>query len=394
MTSGSAPCPRIQPLKSLLLVSALCLCSTAPLAGQAAPQADSDVPPGTVPQIQQVNPSEVKAGDRVTVIVQGTNFSGGVLVSSASPTLRIESFRRLSATQLEVQLSVAASAQPETVSLLVTNPASRTAETAIVITGTPAAPPGSVEPSTPASPVAPSNPPAPASPANPPAPTSPAAPGEPSGPPAPEVATVEPTRAGPGMDVNLRVTGKNFVPGTNVSFSNPGVRVLGITCPSSTELIVHIKVAFDALPSVASLFVVNPDDAEVEAPFEVTAKVATKTPRASPAPAPILDSAATQRYSAFHLGSPAEVFQTRGRVKGSLVASSDAIQYQEAGKVLVNISMSAIREIKVSSVASATFHITLISGKSYHFAPGSLRPADARNMVDSLRAALPKKSGG
>jgi hypothetical protein len=52
--------------------------------------------------------------------------------------------------------------------------------------------------------------------------------------------------------------------------------------------------------------------------------------------------------------------------------------------------LSDIKEIKTSSVATATFHITLTSGKAYHFAPGSLRPSDARNLVDSLRKALPQ----
>ena len=45
---------------------------------------------------------------------------------------------------------------------------------------------------------------------------------------------------------------------------------MGVTSPSSTELTVHIKVAKDATPGVASLFVINPDDNEAEAPFEVT----------------------------------------------------------------------------------------------------------------------------
>jgi hypothetical protein len=205
------------------------------------------------------------------------------------------------------------------------------------------------------------------------------------------VATIKPTQVGPGDDIDLKITGANFVQGAKVSFSNPGVRVLRITSPSSTELNVHIKVTFDATPSAASLFVVNPDDNnEVEAPFEVTAKVAAKpTARVSPASPPTPDSSDTRRYDAFHLGSPTEVFQTHGKVKGALVVSAGTIQYQEDGKILINISMSDIREIKVSSIATATFHITLNSGKTYHFAPGSLRPSDARHLVDSLSAAMP-----
>ena len=96
--------------------------------------------------------------------------------------------------------------------------------------------------------------------------------------------TVEPPRVGPGFDLDLKITGKNFVQGAKVSFANPGIRVMGVTSPSSTELTVHIKVARDAAPGVASLYVINPDDREVEAPFEVTGKGAP-TPSTPPSPA-------------------------------------------------------------------------------------------------------------
>jgi hypothetical protein len=418
----------------------------------AAPQADSDIPPDATPRIQQIDPSQAAPGAHVTVIIQGANFSAGAYVSSVSPAVHIESSKRVSGTQLEAQLSVSASAQPSTISLLVSNPASRAAETAfkIVAGEAPAAPPKEyVEPSKPAAPATPpapsapsapaapeapappaaevkpsepAAPPAPAAaaapsapeaPATPSAPTTPAAPAAPSAPvapsapeapatsaappapaapsapaapPGPEVTTIEPPRVGQGFDMDLKITGKNFVQGAKVSFANPGVRVMGITSPSSTELTVHIKVARDAVPGVASLYVINPDDREVETSFEVTGKRAAAPSPASP---PTAGSPDTQRYDAFHLGNPTEIFQVHGKVKGSLVVSSGTIEYQEDGKTLINIALNEIKEIKTSSIATATFHITLTSGKTYHFAPGSLRPSDARSLVDSLRQALP-----
>jgi hypothetical protein len=188
----------------------------------------------------------------------------------------------------------------------------------------------------------------------------------------------------------LKIAGRNFVQGTKVSFANNGIRVMGVTFASSTELTVHIKVASDAATGTASVFVINPDDREVESPFEVTKK-GTLLPPTPPSPASPAtpDSAGTQRFDAFHLGNPAEIFQTHGKVKGSLVISSGTVKYEEDGKTLVNISLSEIKEIKIPSYATATFHITLTSGKTVHFAPGSLRPSDARNIVDSLRKALP-----
>jgi hypothetical protein len=236
-----------------------------------------------------------------------------------------------------------------------------------------------VKPSTPATPQV-----KPSTPATPVVHVAPAAP------PGPEVTAIDPSRVGQGFDVDLKITGRNFVQGTKVSFANNGIRVMGVTSPSSTELTVHIKVASDAAMGTASMFVINPDDREVESPFEVTKK-GTLSPPTLPSPASpsTPDSADTQRFDAFHLGNPAEIFQTHGKVKGSLVVSAGTIKYQEGGQTLVNISLSEIKEIKIPSYATATFHITLTSGKTVHFAPGSLRPSDARSIVDSLRKALP-----
>jgi len=226
------------------------------------------------------------------------------------------------------------------------------------------------------------------------------APVAPDSPAGPEVTAVAPHRVVPGNDIDLTVTGRNFWPGTKVSFANPGIRVLGITRPSEAQLVAHIRVARDITPGPTSLYVFNPDDSEVEIPFEVAARapvtpVHQTTAKASigsaqpAAPAASIANAA-QRFAAFHLGNPAEVFETRGKVKGELVVSSGRLQYQEGSATLVNMSLDDIKEIRVSTIANATFHVTLNSGKTYHFAPGSLRPSDARNIVESLRKALPK----
>ena len=379
----------------MLSLAAVFLCGTASVPAMAAPQAGSGVPPDATPRIQQIDPSHGVPGAHLTVIIQGSNFSSAATVSTVSTAIHVDSSKWISATHLEAELSVSSSAQPSTVSLLVSNSASRAAEAALTIAAGQAQP----SPGIPPAPDAPPSPQAPTNPApqvNPSAPTTPAAPPNPSPPPAPigpQVTTIEPAQVAPGFNLDLRVTGKNFAPGAKVCFANPGVRVLKITSLSDTELRVHIKVTFDATPGVASLFVVNPDDSEVEAPFEVVAKGAAKPP-APPAPASPAapGSPDAQRYSAFHLGSPAEAFQVHGRIKGALVVSAGTIQYQEDGKTLINIPVGDVKEIKASTVAVNTFHITLTSGKVYHFAPGSLRSSDARSLVDSLRAALPTAS--
>lgn len=378
--------------RSVPLALAVLLSITPNTFGQIAPQAD--VPPDTTPQIQQVTPAQAAPGGHVTVTIQGSGFSAGAYVSSVSAAVRVDASKRVSPTQLEAQITVSASAQPGTVSLLVSNPASRSAEAAFKIAtqepAQPAAPPAPLTPPAANPPAGPSAPAAPPVPAAPPSTPPVAAPAAPSG---PVVTTVEPPQVGRGFDLDLKLTGKNFVQGTKVSFANPGIRVMSIISASATELTVHIKVAGDAAAGAGSLFVVNPDDSEVEVPFAVTAKGAA--PVAAPVAAPASTTptapvaAAVERYEAYHLGSPAEIFQAHGRVKGALVVASGTLRYEEDGKTLLTIALTDVREIKTSAVATATFHVTLNSGKTFHFAPGSLRPGDARNLVDALRKELP-----
>lgn len=400
MTHRDSSLEKIRSISRLLLASLL-LCGAAASSLGAAGQTDSEVSPDATPQIQQITPGQAVPGAHLTVVIQGSNFSAGAYVSSISAAIHVDSSKRVSATQLEAQLIVSPSAQPSTVSLLVSNPASRAAEAAFkVVAGEAPAPPAkeTVEPpktATPSTPPAPEQevkPPTPATPTAPPTPPTPAAPtpATPAAPGGPEVTAVAPSRVSPGFDVDLKITGKNLAQGTKVSFANPGIRVMSTSFTSSTDLTVHIKVASDAAAGTASMFVINPDDREVETSFEVTGKGAADPAKpSSPAAPSTLSPAATQSYEAFHLGSPAEFFETHGKLKGSLVVSAENITYAEGGKTLITMPLSDIKEIKTSSIATATFHITLTSGKTYHFAPGSGKPSDARQMVDSLRKVLP-----
>jgi hypothetical protein len=323
---------------------------------------------------------------------------------------------------------VSESAQPGTATLLVSNPASSAAESAFSIVAghaapAPAAPaqnsepanptpsPAPVAPATqqtpaappsappapegnPATPQAPAAPPTtPAAPSSPPTPETPSAPATPAETPAPEVTTVNPPKVGQGFDIDLKLTGKNFVQGTKVSFANQGIRVMGITSSSSTEISVHIKVAGDATPGKTSLFVINPDDNEAEAPIEVALKgTFTTTPSAPPSPGspPGTDPGFTQRFDAFHLGSPTEIFHVHGKVKGSLVISSGTVKYIEDKQTLINISLDAIKEVKTSGIGGV--NIKLNSGKTHHFAAASLKGSDARTIVEAIQKAMPGPS--
>jgi hypothetical protein len=111
-----------------------------------------DIPSDATPLVQQLNPSQAAAGDEVTVVVEGRNFSSGAYVSFTTPSIHVISTRRVSETQIEVKLAVSPKAQPGAVTLYVSNPASFAAQAAftIVTAGVPA----------PAAPAAPPTPPA------------------------------------------------------------------------------------------------------------------------------------------------------------------------------------------------------------------------------------------
>ena len=425
-------------LTTRLVLGALFMSVAAPCL-LAAQQAASDVPPDATPQIQQISPGQAVPGAHVTVTIQGNNFSAGAVASSASAAIHVDSSKRVSATHLEVQLSVSESAQPGTATLLVSNPASSAAESAFSIVAAPSAPasaapaqnPEPPKPETPTPSTAPPAPPTPQTPAAPPSapptpevnpaapatlqaptgppsagvnpppaapsalpmPDTPPAPAPPAETPAPEVTTVNPPKVGQGFDIDLKLTGKNFVQGTKVSFANQGIRVMGITSSSSTEISVHIKVAGDATPGKTSLFVINPDDNEAEAPIEVALKgTFTPTPSAPPSPGspPGADPSYTQRFDAFHLGNPTEIFHVHGKVKGSLVISSGTVKYEEDKKTLINISLSEIQEVKTSGIGGV--NIKLNSGRTHHFAAASLKGSDARTIVEAIQKAMPSPS--
>ena len=276
------------------------------------------------------------------------------------------------------------------------NPTPSPAPVASATQQTPAAPPSAppapeVNPATPQAPAAPPTTPAAAS--TPPTPETPPAPVAPAETPAPEVTTVNPPKVGQGFDIDLKLNGKNFVQGTKVSFANQGIRVMGITSSSTTEISVHIKVAGDATPGKTSLFVINPDESEAEAPIEVALKgTFTTTPSAPPSPGspPGADPSYTQRFDAFHLGNPTEIFHVHGKVKGSLVISSGTVKYEEDKKTLINISLSEIQEVKTSGIGGG--NIKLNSGKTHHFAASSLKGSDARTIVEAIQKAMPSPS--
>jgi hypothetical protein len=225
-----------------------------------------------------------------------------------------------------------------------------------------------------------------AAPQEPVAPPAPAAETQPSALATPEVTSVDPSSAAPGKDTTLKIKGKNFAPDAKVSFANPGIRVVDIKPVSSTELAVRIKVAHDASPGASSLYVINPNDREGVAPFEVTGK--GPAPPATPATP---GAAAGQRYEAYHFGNPLEALQAHGKVKGALVVSARKLRYEEGNKILFNVALREVKEVEINTLGgfnTGTFHIILTSGKTYNFAPGSLHAGDDQTIVDALRKAL------
>lgn len=327
-------------------------------------QGEIEVSPEATPEVRQVAPSDATAGVDVTIKIEGRNFSPGAYVSFSGPTVRVVSTRRVSATQLEAQVSIAPKAQPGKVSLYVSNPAGSVAEVPFEIRAA-VSPPGLVPATT-------EVPPPPAG--------------------APQVTVVDPARVSIGARATVKITGKNFAHGVKVSFSNPCIRVLELNAPTATELVARIEVTPDAPTGTTGLFVVNPDDSEVEVAFEVVAG-GTPTP---PAPTAISPGAATGgstvvRFEVFNLGEAATLLQNPGKAKGTLTLAGGKLKYEEGGAEVFSASAKDVKEVDINSyfgVKTPVFHVILNSAKTFNFAPASLQPADTQSIVDTLRRAL------
>jgi hypothetical protein len=356
----------------------------------AAPQGEIDVSPEATPEIRQVKPNQVAAGEVVTIVISGQNFSRGAYVSFSTPTINVISTRRVSATELEAKLAVGKRAPTGTISLYVSNPASAVAEAPFTMAGAAA--------------------PAPAAVVVPAPPAAPTAEIQPSEFGTPEVAAVEPARVARGAQVSIKISGKNFAPRAKVAFSNPGIRVLDTQVAKPAELVTRIQVEPDAPSGTAGLFVVNPDDRETEVAFTVTEETApavapapaaapaapatagASTAAASTAPATAAPAAAeTLRFDVIGLGDVTSLLQTRNLPKGTLTFGGGKLRYEEAGKELFAASVADIKEIGMNTILgvnTGTFHVILSSGKTFNFAAASFRPADGQAIADSLRKAL------
>jgi len=208
-------------------------------------------------------------------------------------------------------------------------------------------------------------------------------------PDAPVVSSAEPSHANRGAETTVKIKGKNFASGARVCFSNPGITVLETRVAKSSELTVRIQVAPDAPTGSTGLFVVNPDDSEVEAPFEVTDASTSQASKTSSGSA--RSALADQRFEVMNLGDAATILQNPSKVRGTLILGGGKLRYQEESKEVFSASVKDVEEIEVNQVFginTGTFHIILTSGKTYNFAAPSLRPADTQAIVDSLRRAL------
>jgi len=315
------------------------------------------VPAEAPPKISNVQPSQASPGSRITVKIAGENFLNGAYVSFSDPAIHVLATRRTSGTELDVDIAVGQMAKQQSVLLYVSNPSGASAKTSFAIASATAKPAQASEPSSPNAPV---------------------------------VSKVDPANVAPGSKQTVKVTGKNFKEGAKIAFSNPGIRVLGTEFKKTTQLVAQIEVAPNAPSGKTSLFVVNPDDSEAEAGFEVAGGNSTQAGTAkdnasSPANVP------TQQWSVYNLGDATSILQNPGKAQGQLVVKGGKLEYEQDGKAVFTVKPGDIQEIAPNvffGVNTGTFHIILNSGKRYNFVPSSLAPADTNSIIESLRSAL------
>jgi hypothetical protein len=319
-----------------------------PLPGSAAAEAP--------PKIASIQPTEAQPGSQCTVKITGENFLSGAYVSFSDPAIHVLATRRTSETQLEVDVAVGQMAKQQSVVLYVSNPSGASAQTAFAV--------ASAKANTPQESHAPP-------------------------PNAPVVTKVDPAQTGPGSKQSVTVTGKNFKEGAKVAFSNPGIRVLGTEFKKSTQLIAQIEVASNAPTGKTNLFVINPDDSEVEAAFAIDGGSSTKSGNETAASSSA--STPAQQFSVYNLGDATSIFQNPGKAKGQLAVEGGKLQYEQDGKVVFTAKPAEIQEIAPNvffGINTGTFHIILKSGKTYNFVSSSLAPADTNSIIESLRSAL------
>lgn len=344
---------RIAVLWSAFVLICACAGRSAGWHSAALPGAPDEAPP----KISDIQPSQASPGSRITVKITGENFLNGAYVSFSDPAIHVLATRRASQTELDVDIAVGQMAKQQSVVIYVSNPSGASAQTAFAI----------------------------ASAAAKPAQTS-----EPPAPNAPVVSKVDPAKVAPGGKQTVKVTGKNFKEGAKVAFSNPGIRVLGTEFKKTTQLVAQIEVAPSAPTGKTSLFVINPDESEVEAAFEVgggnPVQAGTAAEKASAEA-----STPTQQWSVYNLGDATSILQNPGKAKGQLVLKGGKLEYEQDGKAVFAVKPGDIQEIAPNvffGVNTGTFHIILNSGKTYNFVSSSLAPADTLSIIESLRSAL------
>lgn len=375
-------------------VSCIWLAADLRASSPAAVQELADVAADATPTIQQVQPAQAAAGATVNIAIDGANFARDAYVSCSSPEVHVVKAKRASATRVEAKVTILGKAQPGAVTLYVTNPSGSVAQTTFTIVG----PASSTSSAAAASTAAPAS-----QAANAPEETT-------SGSGSPEVTSIEPASATPGSQLAVKVKGKNFAQGARASFSNPSIRVLSNKVEKSSQLAVDIQVAPDAAAGAGSVFVVNPDDSEAEAHFDIKAgsPVVTATSGESQTAATTTSTAGTtsgsttastsgaqksggQQFEVFSLGNLKGILGGGSQTKGTLTLSSGKLKYTEGDQQVFAATRKDVKEIGANAflgVNTGTFHIILNSGKTYNFIASSLRPADSQSIVDALLKAL------
>ena len=342
--------------------------------------AQSPVPATATPQITKVQPSEAAPGSRLILKIDGEQFAEGAYVSFSDPSIHVVSTRRLSGTEMEADVAIGGKAQPNSVRLYVANPSGTVGQFAFAITS--GTTPGAQPPS-----AASSAPPAASTP-NAPTAAGPVA----SGPAAPQVSAIDPDHAAPGSKASIKVTGKRFAKGVKVVFQNPGIHVLSTEFKKSTELVAQIEVASDAPTGKTGLFVVNPDESEVEAGFAVTAGTSSQSQgNSQTAAGGASASAVSKSYKVIDLGDAIGFLRNPNMPKGVLTLVGGKLTYQEKGKDVFTAGPGDVKEVApniIFGINTDTFHIILKSGKTYNFVSASLMPADTASIITTLQQAF------
>ncbi|MFN7996373.1 MAG: SBBP repeat-containing protein [Bryobacteraceae bacterium] len=182
------------------------------------------------PVLTSIKPPAGAAGKTVPVTLMGTNFTSGATVSVSNPGVTVGTVTLVNSSQITASFAIAADAATGPATVTVTTVGGTTGPVTFTVI-----------------------------------------------PPPPSISAINPAGGSQGAGVPVTLTGANFVPGTTISTSNPGITIAAVTVVSPTQITATFNIAANAPTGAARVTVTTSGGTSQPASFTVNPPAATLT---------------------------------------------------------------------------------------------------------------------